>query len=238
MVGVRQVQYALHSVVWRNCVLDIPGRLPVDKAGIVGECVRLGLRCDAERLRAEVGCLPAEVWGSSGGRIGVHRHAEAVFLRGFAPAEGEKPVEDRPVFDRLPYLRSVVETLIDAPRMRCLLARLPAATSIPVHVDRAPYFAKTLRIHIPVESNPAVFMLSGKSAYVMVPGEIWALNNSAPHGVVNADTLRARMHLICDYLPSEPLLELLRAAERGLGFPQADLAKRLGRPELSATLAN
>ncbi|MDP9090149.1 MAG: aspartyl/asparaginyl beta-hydroxylase domain-containing protein [Pseudomonadota bacterium] len=219
-------------------MLDIPGQLPLDKARIVGECVRLGLRCDAERMRREVGDLPVEVWGSSGGRIGVHRNTEALFLRGFAPAEGEKPIEDRPVFDRLPYLRSVVETLIDAPRLRCLLARMPAATSIPAHVDRAPYFAKTLRIHVPVESNPAVFMLSGKSAYVMLPGEIWVLNNSSLHGVVNADPIRARTHLICDYLPSEPLLELLRLGERGLGFPQEDLAKRCGRSELRATTAN
>jgi hypothetical protein len=219
-------------------VLDIPGQPSLDKARIVGECVRLSIRYDAERLRREVDDLPADVWGSTGGRVGVHRSAEALFLRGFAPAEGDKPIEDRPIFDRLPYLRSVIETLIDAPRLRCLLARLPAATSIPAHVDRPPYFAKTLRIHIPVETNSSVFMLSGQSAYTMQPGEIWVLNNSAMHGVINADPARSRTHLICDYLPSAPLLELLRNGERGLGFAQADLAKRLGRSELPSAAAN
>jgi hypothetical protein len=48
-----------------------------------------------ERLQAEVAALPESAWAGTGGRVGVHRAAQAIFLRGFAPAEGEKPIEDR-----------------------------------------------------------------------------------------------------------------------------------------------
>ena len=199
-------------------MLDIPGLPFLDKTRLIGECVRLRLRLDSERLKREIDAIPSEMWGSTGGRVGVHGNAEALFVRGIAPAAGDLPIEDRAVFERLPYLRFIIETLIDASPMRCLLARLPAATSIPTHVDRLPYFGKTLRLHLPVETNSQVFMLSGESAYRMLPGEIWVLNNSAVHGVINADPRRSRTHVICDFLPSPALLSALRDGERGLGF--------------------
>ena len=55
------------------------------------------------------------------------------------------------------------------------------------------------------------------------PGEVWALNNSATHGVWNAHATEARTHLICDFLPSPELLGLLARAERDLGAPNAQL---------------
>ena len=51
----------------------------------------------------------------------------------------------------------------------------------------------------------------------MQAGEAWALNNSTLHAVWNADALRARTHLICDFLPGPGLLDLLERADRGLG---------------------
>jgi hypothetical protein len=75
-------------------MLHIPGQPLLDKALLVGTCVRLPLTVDATRLAAEIDALPAELWGTTGGRVGVHRIAEAVFLRGYAPAEGERPIED------------------------------------------------------------------------------------------------------------------------------------------------
>ena len=205
-------------------MLDLPGHPLLDKTSLIGECTRLNLQVDAARLRDEVDDLPADLWGGSAGRVGVHRNAEAMFLRGFAPAEGEKPIEERPPFARLPYLRTIIDQ-IGAPPLRCLLARLPPATSIPLHRDLPPYFGKSIRIHIPVKTNEFVFMLSGGSAYRMQCGEVWALNNSASHGVINAHPSEARMHVICDFLPNAVLLGLLREAARDLGFPQAGLAK-------------
>jgi hypothetical protein len=208
-------------------MLDIPTAPYLDKAALVGGCVRLPHTVDARRLREEVLGLPAVVWGSAGGRVGVHRAAEALFLRGHAPAEGDLPVTDRPVFDRLPYIRSIIEGLLAAEPLRCLLARLPADTVIAPHVDRAPYFSKTLRVHIPVETNESVYMVADGLSYSMAEGEVWVLNNSGMHAVWNAHPTRARTHLICDFLPSPALLDALAKGDRGLGQRRPPVEHRL-----------
>jgi hypothetical protein len=198
-------------------MLDLPGHPVLDKGALIGGCVRLPLSVDAGRLREEVGRLPAALWGTTAGRIGVHRAAEALFLRGFAPAEGWKDIEDRPPLQDLPYVRCIIEELIPGEPQRCLLARLPGGATIQPHIDQAPYFSKTIRIHVPIETHDRVWMTSAGLAYAMKAGEIWALNNSATHGVWNADPTASRTHMICDFLPSPELLDMLAAGDHSLG---------------------
>lgn len=88
--------------------------------------MRLPLKIDAHKLRGEITALPDSLWGSTGGRVGVHKVSEALFLRGFAPAEGDKPIADRPALNLMPYLRFIIEQVLPAVPLRCLLARLPA----------------------------------------------------------------------------------------------------------------
>jgi hypothetical protein len=208
-------------------MLDIPAAPYLDKALLIGGCIRLPLAIDIERLRSEVSALPASVWGTRGGRVGVHNSAEAVFLRGHAPADGDKPVEDRPILESLPYARCIIEKMIPAPRWRCLLARLPAGAVIAPHVDKPPYFGKTLRVHVPVETNESVYMVSCGLCYSMRAGEVWVLNNSAEHAVWNADPGRSRTHMICDFLPSPELLELLVRGDRGLGVRRPEILRHV-----------
>jgi hypothetical protein len=198
-------------------MLDISGWPVLDKSVIVAGCARLRLRVDAERLRREVDALAPEVWGTRGGRVGVHRVAEAVFLRGRAPAEGDLPVHDREVLAQLPYARSIIEQQIPSPPLRCLLARLPGGATVAPHIDRAPYFAKSLRVHVPVETHEQVWMVSGTLCYRMRAGEVWVLNNSVSHAVCNADPERSRTHLICDFLPTPEFLRIIAEGEAGLG---------------------
>jgi Aspartyl/Asparaginyl beta-hydroxylase len=197
-------------------MLDLPECPVLDKDQLVGGCLRLPVSVDAARLSAEIDALGPTVWGTTDGRVGVHSRAEAVFLRGHAPAQGELPVEDRPALVGLPYVREVLR-LLAAPPLRCLLARLPAGHTIAPHIDRAPYFAKTIRIHVPVTTSVRVFMLCAGFTYQMRAGEVWALNNSTWHGVWNADPGLPRTHLICDFLPAPPLLDLLARGDRWLG---------------------
>jgi Aspartyl/Asparaginyl beta-hydroxylase len=208
-------------------MLDIPTAAVLDKYGLIGGCTRLRVPIDVARLREELDALPPGAWRGTAGRVGVHSPADAIFLRGFAPAEGEKPIEDREALDALPYIRSVIEMALPAPRLRCLLAKLPAGAGIAPHIDRAPYFAKSIRIHIPIVSNPQVAMMAGGLCYRMIPGEVWALNNSGPHAVWNAHASDARTHLICDYLPNEWLLEVLAHGERGLGVRRDEVSRHL-----------
>jgi len=207
-------------------MLDLPDRPVLDKHRLVGACARLPVAIDARRLEAEIEALGPSVWGTTDGRVGVHRAAEALFLRGHAPAAGELPIEDRPVLHRLPYARDVLLQL-GAPPQRCLLARLPAGRTVALHIDRAPYFAKTIRIHFPVTTNDQVFMLCAGLSYRMRAGEVWALNNSAQHGVWNADAERSRTHLICDFVPTPGFLELLAQGDRSLGESNAEVERHL-----------
>jgi hypothetical protein len=212
-------------------VLELPGQPRLDKTALVGGCLRLRPHFDAAKLAADIAKLPAEFWGTTGGRVGVHHAAEGIFLRGHAPAEGNLPIEDREALNNLPYVRDIIERQVPAPVMRCLLARLPAGAHVATHIDRAPYFAQTIRLHIAVTSHENAYMFCAGSRYVMRPGELWALNNSAPHGVWNADATRERTHLIGDFLLTPDLSQLLAEGERGLGEAgetvESQMSKRL-----------
>jgi hypothetical protein len=208
-------------------MLDLPGLPVLDKTRLVGGCLRLPLRVDAARLRGEVEVLPAELWEGTGGRVGVHRVAQAVFLRGFAPAEGEKPIEERPPLALLPYVRALISGVIGTKPLRCLLARLSAGAVIAPHIDLAPYFSKALRVHVPVTTSEQVWMYSAGLSYRMQPGEVWVLNNSDRHGVWNASTDTARVHLICDFEPTAELLALMARGERNLGTDEPAVRARM-----------
>jgi hypothetical protein len=211
-------------------MLDLPGQPVIDKAALVGGCLRLPLQLDAQRLAAEVAALPGSVWGTTGGRVGVHQAAEALFLRGYAPAQGALPIEDREPLALLPYAREIIQELIPAAPQRCLIARLPGGASIAPHIDLAPYFSKTLRLHFPIESHDLVWMIAGTLSYQMKPGEVWALNNSALHAVWNENPQRSRTHMICDFLPTPALLQMLAAGERDLGRRVESVERHFATP--------
>jgi hypothetical protein len=208
-------------------MLDLPDLPVLDKTRLIGGCARLRATFDAARLDGEIAQLPPGYWGGGGGRTGVHRAAEAIFLRGFPPAVGDKPIEDRPALALLPYARELIYESLGAAPLRCLLARLPAGGFIAPHVDVPPYFAKTVRIHFPVVTNPQAQMYCAGRVYAMQPGEIWALNNSATHAVWNRHPTAARTHLICDFAPTAALLGHLAGAERDLGHSDAAVEQQL-----------
>ena len=66
-------------------------------------------------------------------------------------------------------------------------------------------------------------MVAAGLTYCMRAGEVWALNNSTIHAVWNAHPTISRTHLICDFLPSTELLELLMTGERDLGVHRDDV---------------
>ncbi|MDE1897462.1 MAG: aspartyl/asparaginyl beta-hydroxylase domain-containing protein [Xanthomonadaceae bacterium] len=209
---------------------------PLDKDTLIGACTRLKLVLNLPGLQREVAELPAEYWGTRGGRVGVHSAAEAIFLRGYAPADGETPIEDRQTLERMPRIRALIHTLIPAPPKRCLLARLNPGATIAPHIDRADYFSHTIRIHVPICTDPAVLMVCRGRAFHMREGEVWALNNSNQHAVLH-DGTQARTHLICDFLPTPELEALILAGDRSLDVDVPDLAVRLDRLALRSSAA-
>ncbi len=204
----------------------------VDKDALIGGCLRLNVRIDIGRLQSEVGALSAVCWNSSANRVATQRNVRSIFLRGYAPAEGPKPIEDREVLGALPYCREIISggTFGPSPQ-RCLLARLAPREFIRPHTDKGDYFANTIRIHIPIFTNASTWMLCAGNCYSMAEGEAWALNNSALHAVWNGHPKLARTHMICDYFPTEELNKLLAMGVRNLGriVPEVDDAIRMAR---------
>jgi hypothetical protein len=74
-----------------------------------------------------------------------------------------------------------------------------------------------VRVHVPIETHDRAWMVCNGLSYLMQPGEVWALNNSTLHAVWNAHATLARTHMICDFLPTPALLDLLARADRNLG---------------------
>lgn len=207
-------------------IIDLETLPVIDKHRLIGACVRLPVSVDAACLAAEVAALPAELWGSRGGRGGVHDRADAIFLRGHAPAERITEIEDRPPLALLPTIRKLISQTIPAQPMRCVLARLPPGTSVPAHADAGLYLERTIRLHAAVTTNPRVVMFVEGFSYHMLPGEVWALNNGGTHGVLNDDTECARTHLICDFLPAPELAAMIAAGEAELGVTDPDVLRR------------
>jgi hypothetical protein len=56
------------------------------------------------------------------------------------------------------------------------------------------------------------------------------LNNSSPHAVWNADPERARTHMICDFLPSPELLQIMAAGDRNLGRYNEAVDRHFAKP--------
>lgn len=211
-------------------MLSLPDHPRIDKDALIGGCVRLPVDVDAGRIAAEVQAIPQDFWGNrGGGRIGVHRPAEAIFLRGFAPADGNLPIEDRDALQCVPTVRELIGRIIPASPMRCLIAKLRAGAVIAPHVDVPDYFAKTIRLHFPIVTHPSVRMFARGLWYHMQPGEAWALNNSNLHAVVNGWD-QPRVHVICDFLPSPALLGLLAEGDHDLGRPDAQANAILAAP--------
>src|SRR3569833_1890535 len=116
-------------------MLDIPGAPYLDKTTLIGGCTQLPVSVDKQRLFEEVQQIPASAWGPRGGRVGVHSVAEAIFLRRYAPAAGDLPVEEQPILSCLPDIRIFFSLTIAAPPLRFLMARLRPGGIIRMHLD-------------------------------------------------------------------------------------------------------
>jgi len=193
--------------------------------------VLLDMEIDIKCLQSEVANLPAKLWNSSANRVSTQRHVNSIFLRGYAPAEGDKPIHDREILKYLPYCREILESKFYATPQRCLLARLASRQAIKPHIDHGQYFSNNVRVHIPIVSNSSTWMMCAGLFYTMQEGEAWALNNSALHAVWNGHPTQSRTHLICDFSLTSELHSLLLSGKRHMGKanPEVELAIRRAR---------
>ena len=197
----------------------------------LGECVgavRLNLRVDAESIAEEI----REVVGKP--RNLVQADVDSIVLRkgGKVPSDHRYQLhhswshyDDTPELDSMPLLAETTHGLLPAKPCLALLAKLNPRGVITVHSDEFRYFSSTFRIHLPIVTNRDTYVWSFGKAYQMKAGEVWAINNMALHGGANLSHSEPRSHVICDYVPTPELIELIRDGDASLGREHSELTQ-------------
>ena len=169
--------------------------------------IKLPLRFDAGRLRAEIAQFSASDWrphpqGTPG------NSALPFIARGGNPLDDGTagPMRPTPHLARCPYVQEVLAAL-DVPLGRTRLMKLDAGAEVTPHVDVNYYWQQRVRVHIPVVTYPEVAFLCGTASTHMAEGECWIFDTWRMHNVLNP-TARERIHLVSDTVGSESFWRL------------------------------
>lgn len=128
-----------------------------------------------------------------------------------ATTPGQKDFVDAPALARCPYFREVIGSFGAEVRAARLLRLTPGST-IKEHTDHE-YTDDdgTLRLHIPVVTNPDVVFLLNGTRVAMEAGTAWVLRLNDPHSVAN-NGQADRVHLIVDLVMNAGLERYLLAS--------------------------
>jgi hypothetical protein len=166
---------------------------------------RLPFQFDAQCLQSDLAKITREEWIPHFNKGYYEGEWSAVPLRSvggradriYPDPAATQPYLDTPILERCDYFRQVLGSFpCDFEAVRLL--RLNAGSRVKEHRDHCLSIDDgELRIHVPVQTNPAVeFTLEGLRI-VMNEGETWYVNFNLPHAVNNAgDT--DRVHLVID----------------------------------------
>lgn len=172
-----------------------------------GDRIRLPLTFDAMRLAADLDALGGCEWTPHFVTRNYDGEWSAMPLR--APAGAEHPIlmitthpgvsdfVDAPPLARAPYLRQVIAAF-DCPLRSVRLMRLGPGSTILEHSDPGMAAEEgSVRLHLPIVTNPQVEFNVNRRPVPMAPGEVWYLRLADPHSVANRGTTD-RIHLVID----------------------------------------
>jgi Aspartyl/Asparaginyl beta-hydroxylase len=185
--------------------------------------LRLPFRFDPDRLAGDLRALASVDWISHFVRQNYEGDWSVIPLRGKAGAK--HPVmmiysdptcehyEDTPMLAACPYFREVLDTF-EAPLQAVRLMRLTPGSVIKEHTDLELSFEEgTVRIHVPVATNPDVEFYLNRQRVALEAGSAWYLRLSDRHSVANRGT-SDRVHMVIDASVNAWMSELLAAAAR------------------------
>lgn len=107
---------------------------------------------------------------------------------------------DTPLWKCIKPLIDILEVKYNGKASNAMLALLPSKGIIPEHDDGGSLI-KVHRLHIPIITNDKVYFFVNGTGYNLTVGNIYELNNVAPHGVYNLSE-KDRVHLIIDITPN------------------------------------
>ncbi len=136
---------------------------------------------------------------------------------------------DTPLLSRTPYFRRVV-TQLGLPMKGVRLLSLEPGGKIEAHRNPDLSLASPMaRLHIPIETNPKVFVIFDGEKQHWQPGELWYGDFARPHWVVN-DGETTRVHMVLDVYVTRRLIQMFPESYRSaLRADGARLGGGLGR---------
>ena len=177
--------------------------------------IRLPVRFDLERLRAEVASLPAEAWAPHPNHIAGNTSLRLVSVDGGENDDVDGVMRPTPHLAKLPYVRQVLASF-GVVWSRSRLLRLDPGAVVPEHADINYHWFYRVRVHIPIVTRPEVLFHCGGETVHMRGGEAWLFDNWRLHRVENP-TPDERIHLVADTSGSASFWQFVaQAAQAGM----------------------
>jgi hypothetical protein len=187
--------------------------------------IRLPVRFDVQRLRAEIDALPADAWAPHPNHIAGNASLRLISVDGGENDAVDGVMRPTPHLAKLPYVRQVLASF-GVVWSRSRLLRLDAGAVVPEHADINHHWFYRVRVHIPIVTRPEVAFHCGGETVHMGAGEAWLFDNWRLHRVEN-HTPDARIHLVADTSGSASFWQFVAqamlpgVAERELRFDAA-----------------
>lgn len=192
--------------------------------------IKLPFKFDASKLLAEYQQIPKDAYHVVTNQYVTYDRLLSTHLIEIKPEETrEHYFTPTPELLKLPYLLEVYETFkCDKETFR--VHKLLSNAEIKKHRDVGlNYENGSLRIHIPIITNPEIEMLVEGENIKMLPGEVWYLDFDLPHQVSNPSA-EDRVHLINDCLSNEWWDDIMRSYNKDRTTKQ----KRMSIEEITA----
>jgi quercetin dioxygenase-like cupin family protein len=181
--------------------------------------VRLPFTFDPQLLARDLKGLRTFAWISHFVRQNYEGDWSVIPLRGKAGAAHPvmmiysdpacRDFADTPMLEACPYYRHVLGSFA-APLQAVRLMRLAPGSVIKEHADNdLSVEAGTVRLHIPVVTNPQVEFYLNRRRVELEAGSCWYLRLSDPHSVVNNGNAD-RVHMVIDAAVNEWVTSLLQ----------------------------
>jgi len=220
----KQIKYLRNKKHLTNITENIPALL---------KHIQFNQNYNVQLLKAELALALEQNWVDHFNKEDYAGNWQSIALRSASGREndilahyGVDEYQDTPLLNRLPYLKSIIETW-QCPKEAVRLLALHPGAEIKPHRDRGcNYEGGALRIHIPIQTNDQLKFTVGGEQLKLAEGSCWYIDFDQTHSIVNAGE-NVRVHLVIDALRNEWTDRLFESY--GYKFEEENQAQALDR---------